>query len=126
MQHQFQLECFVLRYSPDVVGERFINIGLVMVALGGADFGKVRFLKNWTPVLRFDPDADVDFLKTFAKDIREQILNPERREQILQQMKESFSNSIQLSTLQVCVSENPISEFEKLSAEYLPGEEYSA
>jgi hypothetical protein len=126
MRQQFQLEYFVLRYAPDVVRENFINIGVVMVALGGADFGDVHFLKNWTPVLRFDPDADIEFLKAFAKEVAEQIRNREKREQMLQQMKESFSNSIQLSTPRVCVSEDPLSELEQLSAQYLPSEDHSA
>jgi hypothetical protein len=126
VQQQLQLEYFVLRYVPNVVLENSINIGVVMVALGGADFGQVRVLKNWTPVLRFDPNADMDFLQAFASDIEEQIGKRGKREQMLQHLKESFSNSIQLSTPQVCVSEDPLSELEKLSSQYLPSEEHSA
>lgn len=125
MEQHVQLEYFVVRYQPDVVFEKFINIGLVMVALGNADFGDVRFLKNWTPVLRFDPNADMELLKEFATDIGEQIRNREKREQMLQLMKESFSNSIQLSTPRVCVCEDPVTELEKLSALYLPGYDHS-
>jgi len=126
MQRQLQLQYFVLRYAPNVVSENSINIGVVMVALGSADFGQVRFLNNWTPVLRFDPNADVDFLNAFARDIGEQVGNPGKRGYILQHMKESFSNSIQLSTPQVCISADPSSELEQLSAQYLPSEEHSA
>jgi hypothetical protein len=125
-QPQIQLEYFVLRYVPNVVCENCINIGVVMVALGGADFGQVRFLGNWTHVLRLDPNADVDLLKALATNIREQIGNREKREQMLQNMKESFSNSIQLSEPQICVSDDPSSELEKLSSQYLPTEVYSA
>lgn len=124
MQQKFQLEYFVLRYAPNVVDGTFINIGLVMIALGDADFGDVRFLKDWRPVLDFDPDADMDFLRAFAGDIREQIRSRENREPMLQQMRESFSNSIQLSTPRVCVSEDPLSELDRLSAQYLPGEDH--
>jgi hypothetical protein len=120
MQHQLQLQYFVLRYVPNVVSGNSINIGVVMVALGGADFGQVRFLNDWTPVLRFDPNADMDFLNAFARDIGEQLGDPEKREHILQHMNESFSNSIQLSTPQICVSEDPSAELEQLSAQYLP------
>lgn len=126
MQQQFRLEYFVLRYVPNVVREDSINIGLVMIALGDADFGEARFLKNWTPVLDFDPNADVDFLKAFARDIREQIRSQENRKQMLQQMKESFSNNIQLSTSRECVAQDPLSELEQLSVQYLPGEDHSA
>jgi hypothetical protein len=120
MPQQLQLEYFVVRYQPNLVHEKFVNIGLVMVALGNADFGDVRFLKNWTPVLRLDPNADTEVLTEFATDVGEQIRNREKREQMLQQMKESFSNIIQLSASRVCVSEDPTSELEKLSAQYLP------
>jgi hypothetical protein len=121
MQQQLQLEYFVVRYQPDAVHDNFINIGLVMVALGNADFGDVRFLKNWTPVLLFDPNADLEFLKEFATDIEEQIRNREKREQMLQLMKDSFSNSIRLSTPRVCICEDPLTELDKLSTRYLPG-----
>ena len=73
MQQKFQLEYFVLQYARNVARKEFINIGLVMFALGDVDFSEVRFLENWTPVLDFDSDADVDYLQTFAMDIREQI-----------------------------------------------------
>ena len=125
MRRQVQLEYFVVRYQPDVVHEKFINIGLVMIALGNADFGDVRFLKDWTPVLRFDPNADTETLMEFATDVGEQIRNREKRRQMLQLMKESFSNSIQLSTPRVCVCEDPVAELDKLSARYLRGYDHS-
>jgi len=126
MQRKLQLECFVLRYVPNAVRETSINIGVVMVALDGAYFGQVRFLKNWIPVLRFDPNADLNYLKAFARDIREQIDNPQKRQQMLQQMKQTFSNSIQLSTPQICFAEDPLSELEKMCSQYLPSEDHSA
>jgi len=76
--------------------------------------------------LDFDPDADLDFLKEFASDIKERIRSRKNREQLLRQMKESFSNTIQLSPPRVCVSEDAQSELERLSAEYLPGKSHSA
>ena len=125
MRRQVQLEYFVVRYQPDVVYEKFINIGLVMIALGNARLRDVRFLKNWTPVLRLDPNADTEVLMEFATDVGEQIRNREKRKQMLQLMKESFSNSIQLSTPHVCVCEDPVAELDKLSARYLPGYDHS-
>jgi hypothetical protein len=125
MRQQLQLEFFVLRYVPAVIREEFINIGVVMTALGDADFGEVRFLKNWTPVLRLDPNADLDFLDVFAMDTRERVRNKEKREQMLEQMWESFSNSIQLSMPVTCSCEDPISELERLSAQYLGSDGHS-
>ena len=119
MRPQFQLKYFVLRYTANVVSGEFLNIGLVMVALGDADFGDVRFLPSWTAVLDFDPNADVDFLNAFAEDVSKQIRRPENRGQLLQYMEDTFSNNIQLSTPRVCVSEDPDSELDRLSGEYL-------
>ncbi|MGA3091544.1 MAG: DUF3037 domain-containing protein [Terriglobales bacterium] len=119
---QFELEYFVVRYQPNVLHEGFINIGLVMVAIGNADFGDVRFLKNWNPILRLDPNADLELLKDFATDMGEQIRDPEKRVQMLLLMKSSFSNIIQLSTPRVCVSDDPPSELDKLTWQYLPTE----
>lgn len=116
---QVQLEHFVLRYVPDVVRGSFINIGLVMVAVDGADFGEARFLNDWTPVVRLDPNADLDFLNAFATEISRLIRDREKRQQILQQAKDSFSNNIQISEPRVGVSEDPQSEFERLRAVYL-------
>jgi hypothetical protein len=123
---RFELEYFVLRYAPQVAGEDFIDIGLVMIARGAADFGQVCFLNNWAPVLALDTDADIELLEASLKSIGEQIRNSEHREQMLQQMKESFSNVIRLSEPRVCVSENPRAEFEILRAQLLHDKNHSA
>jgi hypothetical protein len=120
MQQGLKLEYFILRYAPNGVSNESINIGLVLTALGGKDFGEVCFLKNWEPVLKFDPDADLDLLQALADDIQDQIRSRATREPLLQQMKESFSTSIQLSPPQVCISEDPLSELEQLRTKYLP------
>jgi hypothetical protein len=119
MRWQLELEFFVLRDVPDVVYGRFINIGIVMTALGEVDFGAARFLNDWTAVSRFDPNADLDFLREFARDRKEWIAEREKREQMLEQIKASFSNSIQLSTPQTCVCDDPLAELERLSLQYL-------
>ena len=119
MRLQLELECFVLRYVPGVVYGRFINIGIVVSALGDVDFGAVRFLNDWKDVSRFDPNADLDFLREFARDSKEWITEREKRQQMLEPIKESFSNSIQPSTPQTCVCDDPLAELERLSLQFL-------
>jgi hypothetical protein len=38
---------------------------------------------------------------------------------MLEQIKESFSNSVQLSTPQTCICDDPLAELERLSLQYL-------
>jgi len=121
MNPQVKIEHFALRYVPNVVRGDFVTIGVVMVALGSADFAEVRFLKDWTPVLRLDPNADLDLLHAIAREISENIRHREKRQHTLQQIKDSFSSSLQISEPQVSISDDPLAQFERLSAQYLSG-----
>ena len=121
MDQQVQVEHFALRYVPNVMSKDFVTIGLVMVALGSRDFAEARFLTDWSPVLRLDPNADLDFLNATAREIREKIRHREKREHIVQQIKDSFSNNLQISEPRVSICDDPLAQFERLSGQYLPG-----
>lgn len=121
MSQEVQVQHFALRYVPTVVREDFVTIGLVMVGVGDVDFAEARFLKDWAPVLRLDPSADLDFLNAIAREISEKIYQREKRQDILQEIKDSFSNNVQISEPEVSISDDPLVQFEKLSAQYLPG-----
>ena len=121
MDQQVQVEHFALRYVPTVMSGDFVNIGLVMVAVDSKDFAEARFLKDWTPVLRLDPNADLDFLNAIAREISEKIRDREKRKHIVQQIKDSFSNNLQISEPQVSLADDPLAQFERLSTQYLSG-----
>ena len=121
MDQQVQVEHFALRYVPNVMSKDFVTIGLVMVALGSRDFAEARFLTDWSPVLRLDPNADLDFLNATAREIREKIRHREKRKHIVQQIKDSFSNNLQISEPQVSLADDPLAQFERLSTQYLSG-----
>ena len=121
MDQQVQVEHFALRYVPNVMSKDFVTIGLVMVALGSRDFAEARFLTDWSPVLRLDPNADLDFLNATAREIREKIRHREKRKHIVQQIKDSFSNNLQISEPRVSICDDPLAQFERLSGQYLLG-----
>ena len=114
MSQLFQLEYFFLRYVPRVTSGDFATIGLIMVGRQSTDFAMARFLKKWEPVLFIDPQADIDTLRSLATDMTEQIRNSQHRESFLRQIRDSFSNIIQLSEVTECVCDNPVMEFEAL------------
>ena len=119
MTTKIELEYFLVRYTPNALQDSFINIGLVMVGKNDADFGAVRFLDDWHPILVFDPDADIDLLKAVARDLADQITGKHTRKAIVELMKNSFSNVIRISKPTTCSSRDPEKEFDKLVRLYL-------
>jgi Protein of unknown function (DUF3037) len=121
MPGQHQLEFFVLRYVPDAVKEEFVNIGVVMFEPGanGGGFADVRFTTDWRRVWCVDPQADIEVLEAFERDIRQQISSVHDRELLMRRLQDSFSNAIQLSTFKACKAENPAQELEYLAKLYL-------
>ena len=116
-----RLEFFLLRYVPNAVRSRFINIGIVLfdpeTLLTG--FCQARFISGWDRLQSFDDDADIEVLQAMASDIENQLSDPFRRQECLQSIEDSFSNAIQLSPREECVTENPWIELEDLSHRYL-------
>ena len=119
MSDRLHLEYFLLRYVPAITEDAFVTIGIIMFIREVPDFAAVKFLESWTPVISFDPDADLDYLKKFAEDIEAQVRNDGYRKQILERMKDSFSNIIQLSEAKECLAEDPVAEFRALCALHL-------
>jgi Protein of unknown function (DUF3037) len=91
------------------------NIGIVVVADAFVD---VRFVTDWNRVLALDPDADIDFLKGLTCGLRSELLNGERRKEVLFVMEQSCSNAFRLSPWKGCLTQNPATEIETLAAQY--------
>jgi len=121
MTEKRKLEFFLLRYVPDAVKGEFVNIGLVMFELGAnsAGFADVRFTKDWRRVRCLDPQADTDLLAALEKDIRSQFMEARDREALIKRIQDSFSNLVQISGVQGCLSENPTEELDLLNRLYL-------
>ena len=120
MQPELHLEYFLLRYVPNALKDQCVNIGLAIFALGKEDFGHVRFLGTWETVLNIDPQADIEYLNAFARDMQERFHDKQSRDELVRIIKTSFSNTIQVSASQFCTSENGPNAVEVLSRKLFP------
>jgi hypothetical protein len=118
MPDKMQCRFFVLRYAPDAVKNEFINVGLVLLPPAGS--AQVRFTRDWSRVLCLDPEADVEMLQALEGDLREQLreMNGDR-DLILRRIQDSFSNAIQPSEFQACLTSSAVAEADELARLYL-------
>jgi hypothetical protein len=110
------VKIFVVSYVPQILRDRSANIAVVMVGEGFAD---VRFARDWQGVLALDPEADTELLTELAREIRDKLRVPDQGEEMLRQMEDSWSNSIQISAGKGCLTKDPTAEIETLASQYL-------
>lgn len=106
----------LIKYAPSPLKEDVVNIALILM---DDHTTYVRITNRWDRVRALDPHADVDLLKATADDLLAQLRDPHRREQCLQMMRSSFSNSLQLSDPVRCLLKNPKRDFATLAAQLL-------
>jgi hypothetical protein len=127
-----QCEFFVLRYLPDVVKGEFVNLGVVLMETGGgADgFTDVRFTRDWRRVRCADPEVDIGLLESYENEFRRLLLSlaaevinyrgpMSRREWLLEQMQQSFSGALMLSSTSAVLTAAPAAELSALAKRYL-------
>jgi hypothetical protein len=110
------LEFFLLRYVPNIVREEFINFGFV--AIDSESPAVVRLVKEWQPIRCLDPQVDTEYLEAIGRDLQS-LLNTDDRELKLKRLRESLSNSIQISETASYETENFAAEITKLTTMYL-------
>ena len=116
-----QCEFFLLRYVPDAVKNEFINIGVVLVeSSGNASYADVRFTGDWRRVRCLDPGADIEMLEALERDIRARLqVSTEQRAELMQQVRNSLSNTIQLDEPKPVLAQEPARELDRLAKDYL-------
>lgn len=121
MAEKRKLEFFLLRYVPDAVKGEFVNFGLAMIEVSGigGGFADVRFTRDWRRLLCFDPQADLDLLQAMERDIRQRVVEVRNCEEVMRVLNDSFSNAIQLSGSQGCLTDDPEHEIEEMARYYL-------
>jgi len=110
------LEFFLLRYVPNIVREEFINFGFV--AIDSEAPAVVRLIKEWQPIRCLDPQVDTEYLEAIGRDLQS-LLNTDDQEIKLKRLRESLSNSIQLSETASYETENFAAEITNLTTMYL-------
>jgi SOS-response transcriptional repressor LexA len=116
-----EFECFLLRYVPNVVTGEFVNIGLVMWESGAEaeNLVDIRFRQDWSRVLQFDPDADVETLAAVCTELSLLLQQAPDRAVVRRKLESSLSNVIQLSDCWAIRAEDPAREIGALAAMYL-------
>lgn len=105
MSERIKLEYFLLRYLPTVTGLESVPIAAIFLDPSGTENGicTMRFSANWQKsVLILDPDGDLEILEALLSEIRDRLLRPSERSEILRQLEDSFSNVVQVSERQPC------------------------
>ena len=111
-----QLQFFLVRYTPDVVKDECVNIGVAV--LDDSGFADVRLTPDWRRVKCLDPAADLEVLEALEKDLRSMLRDPDR-DRLLAKIQGSFSNAIQLTPAKAVLAEDPAVEIENLARMYL-------
>jgi hypothetical protein len=117
-----QCSYFLVRYVPDVVKGEFINIG-VFLSCPAEHFLDCEFSNDWRRVYRFHADADTELLKDLQSHFQQQI--KEIKEQVkdldgyVREMQQCYSNLIQLSPPQTCLTADLAAQLRDLFNRYV-------
>jgi hypothetical protein len=117
-----QLEFFLLRYAGDAIKGESINLGVVAISPEGGEqggFADVRFIRNWRRLHCFDPLVEIEEMHAIEREIRRDLLDPQRRAEMLTRVGDAYSNNIRVDLLQGCLAESPAQELDTLASFYL-------
>jgi hypothetical protein len=120
-------EFFLVRYVPDPVKGEFLNIGVVLrevsreaASRGASAETRVRFTRDWGRVRCLDADADVGLLEALESEIEARLqLREKDPKPVLEQIEDSFSNSIQMTEPRACLAESLPAELDLLMEMYV-------
>lgn len=118
MAGKHQCEFFLLRYVPDAVRNEFVNVGVVMVE-ADAGFADIRLTRDWRRARCLDPNVDVEMLEALEREVRARLADVTDRGLLMNQLQESLSNVVQISTATSCSTDDPHIEIEALASLYL-------
>lgn len=110
---------FLVRYVPDIVRDEGLNIGLFLYS-PQEEYLDCLFTDDFRRVRAFHPQVDLELLRQltghFQQEIRER---EEDLEKYVQEMQESYSNMIQVTSPRTCLAADPQAEMQNLFARYV-------
>jgi Protein of unknown function (DUF3037) len=112
-------QLFLVRYVPDPVRGESVNIGIFLHSPQERYLGCL-FANDVRRVKRFHPKADLDLLRELQQDFEKQIDEAgDNLEKYIQEMRDSFSNLIQLDEPRSCLLADPQNEIQSIFARYV-------
>lgn len=94
------VECCFLNYVPNIVSNEGVSIAAIVFSPRDLEAGvcAMIYAPRWqTRVRVLDPDGDVETLEALLSEIRDRLLSPSDRSDMIHQMEDSFSNIVQIS-----------------------------
>jgi hypothetical protein len=108
-----------VRYVPNVVTGRFVNVGLFLYC-PDAQFLDCLFTDDFRDIQHLHPQADLELLRElqphFEQEIREQ---DKDLAGYIREIRESYSNLIQISDPQPCLADDPQATLSQLLETYV-------
>jgi hypothetical protein len=93
--------------------------------LAGAEEGRevwadVRFTRDWRRVRCLDPEADLEMLEGFERELKDKLAEGgATRDWLLKRMEDTFSNAVQLTAPKAVLADSPVAEIARLAEMYL-------
>ncbi len=124
MSERFPCQFMLIRYVPDVVKGEFVNIGIVVLEMGAQTDSAscVRFTRDWSRLRCLDKDADIEMLEELEREIESRLqagVTVQETKAVLDVLRESLSNSLQISEPQGTLAENIFTEVDLLMGMYV-------
>ena len=94
------VECWLLYYVPNVLSEKTVAIAGIIIPSGDLEAGAYGMIHaaDWqTKVRVLDPDADLQMLNALLSEIRDRLVSPSQRSDMIQKLEDSFSNVVQVA-----------------------------
>jgi len=116
-----KIDVWILKYVPDVVKDERVNLGVLMIEPGfhADSFADLRFTRDWRRISCLDGQVDIEYLQAMERDLRMQLQEAGKREDVMRRVLESFSGLVQLSPMVPCEAEDPAKELGALAKIYL-------
>jgi hypothetical protein len=120
---RIQCEFSLIRYVPDVVKGEFANIGVVLREAGQDGAAQVKFTRDWSRVRCIDPDVDTALLESLEEEIALRlkfgVQLKVNAKPVLETLKDTLSNSVQLTEMRGTLAESMPAEMEQLLRMYV-------
>jgi len=122
MTDEIKFKLYVFRYSGNIVSGEFVTLAICLVEDSDHPDRFVGFeaMKNWSRLKGFFPKADVEFLKSWCRNLADEIRKAKRSVELFQTLENS-SGSIDVSVeLRAVLShKQPEAEMKFLTNSYL-------
>lgn len=119
MPEKRQFELFFLQYVPRPAAGEIVNIGIVVKEALPGEFARAQFTRDWGRVRCLDPGADIEMLEAIAHDVEKKVSQSESIDLLMRKVRESLSNTIQLSASGGLLTDDPEKELKMLGDLFL-------